>query len=118
MGHRGCPSDVLGEFGYFAEFRPPFLFGFIRRIIVDVQHRSTANKAKSSQEDFLLVLRQLQSDCLVHSANLHDELLAAFSAELVAAAASNGKDDTGAIPGSQPGRFIVQLSLRACHRLA
>lgn len=80
---------MLGQLADLAEVRAAFLFRLGGRQIVDVQHDRAANKAKSSQEDLLLVLGQLQIDCFVHSANLNDELLTAFPAESLATAASD-----------------------------
>ena len=85
--HHRSTIHVFGQFSDLPEIRSAFLFGFRGRQIIDIQHDRTADEPQSLQQDFLLVIGQFQIDRFVHSANLDDELLAAFSAESVAAAA-------------------------------
>ena len=89
MRHHRSAIDVLGQFGDLTEIRTALVFRLVGRQIVDVQHDGATDEAKSFEQDFLLVLGQLESDRFVHSVNLDDELLAAFPAESAATAASN-----------------------------
>ena len=116
--HHRSAVDMLGQLRDLAEIRAAFIFRLVGRQIVDVQHDRAAHKAETLQQDLLLILGQLKSNCFVHSANLNDESPTALSAHSVAAVASDGRHDIGAFPGSQPGRFIVQSGLPSCRRLS
>ena len=60
--HDRSTIDVLGQFRHLAKVRAAFVFRLVRRQIDDVQHDRAADKAKTLQEDLLLVFGQLQID--------------------------------------------------------